>query len=57
MSHKVPASDAVAVPEPEFGKKSLTHFVLAVECRVAEMITHAAATANTATIAMMCNVT
>lgn len=56
MSHNVSASEVVDVPEPEFVKKSFIQFVLAVEWRVAEMITHAVATENAETVARMCSV-
>jgi hypothetical protein len=55
MSQRVVASD-VSVPEEEDEKKSLTHLVLAVECRVADMIIHAVATANTEIVVITCSV-
>lgn len=56
MLHNASASDAVGVLEPEVVKKSFIQFVLAVEWRVAERMSHAAATANAATVDIMCNV-
>lgn len=50
-SHNTAASEAVDVLE----KKVLIQFVLAVECRVAERMSHVALTANTATMAIMCS--
>ena len=56
MSQRVVASDVAVVPEEEDVKKSLTHLVLAVECRVVDTIIHAAATANTEIVAIICSV-